>query len=88
MSIKTFILVRNHTNATFVVMQRQLAAICQNTKKKNIQIFKNLTFSNNCIFQTLTLFNKKDISLLSKKIVLLGFQTFVTDSSESFLLIY
>ena len=70
MSIKTFILVRNHTNATSVDTQLQLAVICQNTKKKNIQIFKNLTFSNNCIFQNLTLFNKKDISLLSKQRVL------------------
>ena len=71
MSIKTFILVRNHTNATSVDTQLQLAVICQNTKKKNIQIFKNLTFSNNCIFQNLTLFNKKDISLLSKQRVLI-----------------
>ena len=60
MSIKTFIPVRNHTNATSVDMQRQLVVICQNIKKKNIQIFKNLiTFSNNCIFQNFTLLNKK-----------------------------
>ena len=56
MSIKTFIPARNHTNATSVDMQRQLVVICQNIKKKNIQIFKNLiTFSNNCIFQNFTL---------------------------------
>ena len=67
MSIKIFIPVRNRTSATSADMQRQLAVICPNTKKKNIRIFKNLTFSNNCIFSNFTLFNKKDISLLSKK---------------------
>ena len=73
MSIKTFIPARNHTNATSVDMQRQLVVICQNIKKKNIRIFKNLiTFSNNCIFQNFTLLNKKDISLLSKKLFYFG----------------
>ena len=68
MSIKIFIRVKNRTSATSADMQRQQAVICLNTKKKNIRIFKNLTFSNNCIFSNFTLFNKKDISLLSKKL--------------------